>query len=60
MNVSSAQEILGLAQLALQYGVPAVEKAIADFKSKNAADPTVDEVKALLDGTRPPVDYSGA
>lgn len=57
MNVGTVQEILQLLTLVVQFGAPAVEKAIADFKSKNAADPTVEEVRALLNGVQAPVVY---
>lgn len=59
MNVTTVQEILQLLTLAIQYGAPAVEDAIAKIKAAGTQEPTLQQVNDLLTGVRPPTDYSG-
>jgi len=41
----------------ITYGAPAISALIEDFRKDNDAEPTVDDVKALLEGLKPPGDY---
>jgi hypothetical protein len=50
-------EIIQLISLVLQYGVPAVQEAVAAFKGANAGDPTSAEILALIQDLKKPEDY---
>ena len=52
-----ADLIIKLIVAVITYGGPAVADLIAEFKKENDADPTAEEIHALLDGLKPPEDY---
>jgi Na+-translocating ferredoxin:NAD+ oxidoreductase RNF subunit RnfB len=59
IDESKSVDIGQLIQVAIliSKAVPAVFEAIAAWKTKNDSDPTVENIKAIMDGTRPPSEY---
>jgi hypothetical protein len=53
-----AAEILGIVELALKFGVPAVADAIEAAKKSGSPNPTVAEIRGILEGVEPPKDFS--
>jgi hypothetical protein len=51
------EELIPLIGIVVRYGVPAVTDAIASFKAKNGADPTVAEIQSIMDGVTQPEDF---
>lgn len=57
MNKIGIDTLLLLLTKALQYGIPAVLELIINLRGKLSADPTPEEIHALVQGIHRPGDY---
>jgi hypothetical protein len=47
-------EVLALLELFSKYGLPAILDAVDKLHQAGTPDPTVDEIKAIMEGVEPP------
>lgn len=51
----TVSDIVTILELVEKYGIPAISDALDHLLNSGSPDPTVDQVKAILEGVEPPV-----